>query len=72
MGKIDRAGGHPEPDKVTGDSPHRYRDEIFDSVLDEIVSEINVPRESLDDPLLLGIVRSIDRHGRPSAEFVVK
>ena len=80
VGKIDRAGGHPEPEKVAPDSQKQYtslnsdavRDEIFNSVLDEIVSEINLPLETLSDPLLLGTVRSMERLGRPTAEFLVK
>ena len=83
-GKIDRAGGHPEPDKLTGRSNsnkeaeyqhldcERVRDEIFDSVLSEIVDEINLPSSTLSDPLLLGAVRSNERFGRPTLEFLVR
>ena len=67
-GKLDRPGGHPEPDNVstnirtwTEEECHltknrlRIREEIFDSVKCEIRDEINLPLESLKDPLLLGI-----------------
>merc|ERR1712116_37342 len=78
-GKVDRPGGHPEPDNVPQLSQHadrpehsnnQIREEIFDSVLNEIRDEINLPRETLSDPLLIGFVRNLERFGRPTAEFV--
>lgn len=80
-GKVDRPGGHPEPDNVPQLSQHadrpehsnnQIREEIFDSVLNEIRDEINLPRETLSDPLLIGFVRNLERFGRPTAEFVVR
>ena len=83
-GKLDRPGGHPEPDNVplasALDSDCKYAhlscelvlNEIFDSVLHEIRDEINLPVESLSDPQILGLVRSIDRCGRPTAEFLIR
>ncbi len=83
-GKIDRPGGHPEPDSVSKsietwteeecsktENLLKVREEVFDSVKKEIRDEINLPIETLEDPLLLGIVRSIERLGRPSGEFLV-
>ncbi|XP_046642173.1 uridine diphosphate glucose pyrophosphatase NUDT22-like isoform X2 [Daphnia pulicaria] len=83
-GKLDRPGGHPEPDNVSTsiqswteeectapENSLRIREEVFDSVKCEIRDEVNLPLESLKDPLLLGVVRSLERLGRPSAEFLV-
>lgn len=85
QGKLDRAGGHPEPENVSQlihlwseedcakhDNAIKIRNEIFDSVLHEIRDEVNIPLETLTDPVLLGFVRSVERLGRPSAEFFVR
>ena len=73
-GKLDRPGGHPEPDNVTGETKKSLdvKNEIFDSVLHEIRDEINLSVDTLTEPLLLGVVQSLDRLGRPSAEFLVR
>lgn len=73
-GKLDRPGGHPEPDNITGETKNSLdvKNEIFNSVLHEIRDEINLPIDTLTDPLLLGVVQSLDRLGRPSAEFLVR
>lgn len=73
-GKLDRPGGHPEPDNISGEDGKatQVRDEIFNSVLHEIRDEMNIPVNTLTDPLLLGIVRNLERLGRPSAEFFVR
>lgn len=83
-GKLDRPGGHPEPDNVSPaikywteeqcqnpENVHRIREEIFDSVKHEVRDEVNLPIETLKDPELLGVIRSLERLGRPSAEFLV-
>ena len=46
--------------------------EIFNSMLQEIVREVNIPIESLSDPILIGIVRNTTSAGRPSSEYYVK
>lgn len=84
QGKLDRPGGHPEPDNVSKairtwteeecskpENSLLIRDEVFNSVMHEIRDEVNLPIESLQDPLLLGVGRSLERLGRPSAEFLV-
>jgi len=80
-GKIDRPGGHPEPDNISqlhlhADKTEHFnrevREEIFNSVLNEVRDEINLPLDTLSDPLFFGIVRSLERFGRPSAEFLVR
>ncbi|KAK4003540.1 uridine diphosphate glucose pyrophosphatase NUDT22 [Daphnia magna] len=83
-GKLDRPGGHPEPDNVSlaiqswteeecrkPENLRRIRDEIFDSVIHEVRDEVNLPMETIKDPVLLGVIRSLERSGRPSAEFLV-
>ena len=46
--------------------------EIFNSTLQEIVHEVNVPVESLSDPVLIGIARNTTSAGRPSSEYYVR
>jgi len=46
--------------------------EIFNSTLREIIHEVNVPVESLSDPVLLGIARNTTSAGRPSSEYYVR
>jgi len=46
--------------------------EIFNSMLQEIVREVNIPIESLSDPILIGIVRNTTSAGGPSCEYYVK
>ncbi|CAM9212534.1 unnamed protein product, partial [Phaeothamnion confervicola] len=86
-GAVDVPGGHPEPKKLglTAESflggaggSHRTElqkgcvDEIFDSILEEVVDETNVPRAALSDPLLLGVVMQRNSAGAPSAAFLVR
>lgn len=42
-------------------------EELFDSAVQEVVDEINVPRSALQEPLLSGIVRQGNSFGAPSA-----
>jgi broad-specificity NMP kinase len=53
-------------------SPAKVVDEIFDSILREIVSEVNVPLESLSEPVLIGVARNTTSAGRPSSEYYVR
>ena len=46
--------------------------EIFDSTLREIIDEVNIPRETLTDPKLIGIARNTTSAGRPSSEYYVE
>ena len=52
--------------------PTKITNEIYDSVLREVIDEVNVPRKCLTDPLLMGIGRNTTSAGRPSAEFLVR
>ena len=46
--------------------------EIFNSTLQEIVDEVNIPISCLTDPLLLGVARNTTSAGRPSSEYLVR
>ena len=46
--------------------------ELFDSITSEVCDEINVPRESLSDPLLMGIARQTASFGRPALSFYIE
>jgi len=52
--------------------PSAVINEIFNSTLQEIVHEVNVPLESLSDPVLIGIARNTTSAGRPSSEYYVR
>ncbi|CAN0314566.1 unnamed protein product, partial [Ectocarpus sp. 4 AP-2014] len=46
-------------------------DELFDSAVQEVVDETNVPREALGEPLLSGVVRQGNSFGAPTAAFII-
>ncbi|CAM9420606.1 unnamed protein product [Ectocarpus sp. 13 AM-2016] len=46
-------------------------DELFDSAVQEVVDETNVPREALGEPLLSGLVRQGNSFGAPTAAFII-
>ncbi len=83
---LDVPGGHPEPSAVAGCQsahaadqrdfskvrPQDVVDELFDSIRQEVVDEIGVPMESLDEPILLGIMRQNASGGRPSCVFALR
>lgn len=82
-GLWDIPGGHPEPKAVVGNKSHeeinlleicpeKVVDEIFNSTLSEIVDEVNIPQDTLTDPLLVGIARNTTSAGRPSSEYYVR
>lgn len=47
-------------------------DEIYDSIIREVVDEVNISREHLDAPKLLGVARNTTAAGRPSVEFIIQ
>lgn len=77
-------GGHPEPQEV-GITSHQYvkdlagselinqkvSQEMFDSIIREVVEEIGVPTASLCTPVFIGISRR-DLNVRPAAFFFIK
>ncbi|CAN0354336.1 unnamed protein product, partial [Laminaria digitata] len=46
-------------------------DELFDSAVQEVVDETNLPRSALGKPLLSGLVRQGNSFGAPSAAFII-
>ncbi|XWS53187.1 hypothetical protein CRYUN_Cryun11dG0136400 [Craigia yunnanensis] len=77
-------GGHPEPQEV-GIETHEYSkdskdselvnkrvsEEMFDSIIREVVEEIGVPTTSLSDPLFIGISRRV-LNVRPAIFFFIQ
>lgn len=53
-------------------SSEKVVNEIFNSTLSEIVDEVNIPQDTLTDPLLVGIARNTTSAGRPSSEYYVR
>ncbi|XP_030855434.1 uridine diphosphate glucose pyrophosphatase NUDT22 [Strongylocentrotus purpuratus] len=84
VGLWDIPGGHPEPKEVKGGSsklndmtitnldPAEVVDEIFQSTLNEIRDEINIPLERLSEPVLMGVALNHTSSGRPSSEYFVR
>ncbi|XP_061691301.1 uridine diphosphate glucose pyrophosphatase NUDT22 [Syngnathoides biaculeatus] len=83
-GKLDIPGGHPEPKvvcerlgeakidvKLLERSSEAVVAELFSSVCAEIRDEVNIPLNSLGEPLLMGVALNHTSAGRPSAEFFV-
>ncbi|KAF5191641.1 Nudix hydrolase [Thalictrum thalictroides] len=77
-------GGHPEPQEIgisgheyakdLADSEHTKRklsQEMFESIIREVVEEIGVPVPYLSDPIFIGISRR-EFNVRPSAFFFLK
>ncbi|GAB4824345.1 Nudix hydrolase 9 [Ancistrocladus abbreviatus] len=75
-------GGHPEPqevgitshDKESADTDllnRKVAQEMFDSIIREVVEEIGVPAKSLCDPVFIGISRR-ELNVRPTAFFFIK
>ena len=46
--------------------------EIYDSILTEVRDEVNIPLDTLTEPLLLGIAVNKMSHGRPSSEYLIR
>ncbi|XP_022146294.1 nudix hydrolase 9 isoform X2 [Momordica charantia] len=77
-------GGHPEPQELGIDSHDRVEgfadsntingeisQEMFDSIIREVVEEIGVPAESLSNPVFIGVSRR-ELNVRPAAFFFMK
>ena len=78
--KVDRIGGHPEPEqaltrsKITSSSAlsaDQVLDEIFDAPRAELRDEVNVSYSQQGEPLLIGEVRDVSIAGRVALEFVI-
>lgn len=48
------------------------RSELFNSAVEEVISEVNIPAEHLEPARILGFHRSNLNGGKPNAEFLVK
>ncbi|XP_052269344.1 uridine diphosphate glucose pyrophosphatase NUDT22-like [Dreissena polymorpha] len=79
----DRPGGHCEPKVLVGNIPIEEIDisamdpkdvtrELFNSIVEEIISEVNIPIEKLSPPGILGVHRSNLNGGKPNVEFLVR
>ena len=47
-------------------------DEIFNSIGKEVQDEVNLPPETMSQPMFIGIARNLTSAGRPSAEFYIR
>ena len=45
-------------------------EELFQSITNEIVDEINLPASSLQTPQFLGVTRNVSTYGKPSCGFL--
>ncbi|XP_037635987.1 uridine diphosphate glucose pyrophosphatase NUDT22 [Sebastes umbrosus] len=86
-GFLDIPGGHPEPkvvcerlgqtevseEQISVDMMQQRPvvSELFSSVCAEIRDEVNIPLNSLGEPVLMGVALNHTSAGRPSAEFYV-
>ncbi|KAL5711146.1 Nudix hydrolase 9 [Ranunculus cassubicifolius] len=74
-------GGHPEPQEIglaahpndqnTEEMKKKVSQEMFDSIIREVVEEIGVPAPCLSDPIFIGISRR-ELNVRPAAFFFMK
>lgn len=82
-GLWDRPGGHPEPKKIVGKVKMKDIDvdkmpsdavvrEIYHSITEEVVEEVNIPQTKLDEPRILGITRNNLTGGKPNIEFLIR
>ena len=69
--KIDRPGGHPEPDECLNDTNKNsealnnvVKRELFESIQRELSDEINIGMDLQQEPELLGIVYNHAQSGR--------
>ena len=57
---------------VSDMSPEAVLQEIFHSITQEIIDEVNIPREALSEPQILDVIRNMSSAGRPSVQFYVR
>ncbi|XP_053407924.1 uridine diphosphate glucose pyrophosphatase NUDT22-like [Mercenaria mercenaria] len=79
----DRPGGHSEPKNLVGPIQSDEIDllelkgdavveELFNSIVEEVISEVNIPADTLEQPGILGIQRSNLSGGKSNVEFLIK
>lgn len=84
-GDWDVPGGHAEPEmlplvgkkcveEIHPDQmpEHQVVHEMFDSIIREIVDEVNIPVDRLSDPRIMGVAGNNLSAGRASVEFLVR
>uniref|UniRef100_A0A7S2R9A6 Nudix hydrolase domain-containing protein n=1 Tax=Mucochytrium quahogii TaxID=96639 RepID=A0A7S2R9A6_9STRA len=75
QGYLDLPGGHPEPlraSKLKLDPEKAFVKELFWSISDEVIGEVNIPAGKLEHPRLTGIMRQAGQsRGRPSCLFLI-
>jgi len=80
--KIDRPGGHAEPDeslKLLPDDKKQYknignelvRKELFECIQKEVRDEINISLKNQHQPELLGVIYNLEKGGRLALEFLI-
>jgi len=80
--KIDRPGGHAEPDesvKLLPEGTKDYRNitdtlvrkELFECIQKEVRDEVNISLENQEAPELLGIIYNHEKGGRLALEFYI-
>jgi len=80
--KIDRPGGHAEPDESIKSLPKTQKDyknitgimarkELFECIQKEVRDEINIPLELQEAPELVGIVYNLKTGGRLGLEYFI-
>lgn len=63
-GFYDTPGGHPEPTQHTFDAKGQ-----FDAIKDEVSEELGIPKESIEEAHLLGVVINKRNFGKPDLLF---
>ena len=53
-------------------TPDRIVAEIYHSILREVRDEVNIPLDTLTEPMLLGVSVNKMSHGRPSSEYLIR
>jgi len=80
--KIDRPGGHAEPDesvKLLPEDKQRYecisndlvRKELFECIQKEVRDEVNISLEHQHAPELLGVIYNLEKGGRLGLDFFI-
>lgn len=80
--KIDRPGGHAEPDESVkllpeGKKEYKYisdtlvRKELFECIQKEVRDEVNISLEHQVAPELLGLIYNLEKGGRLALEFFI-
>jgi len=80
--RIDRPGGHAEPEecfKSINDYEKDYKNlssevvvkELFESIRKEIRDELNIPVQAQSNPELLGIIYNLEHGGRLTMDYFI-